>query len=59
MRPEHILDNVNQFIQGGTAHEANRPDMKSLNDALNSIEQNVKLLAKELSNQDVVFANGQ
>ena len=31
IRPEHILDNVNTFMQGGLAQEANRQDMKILN----------------------------
>jgi len=33
-------------MQGGMAHEANRQDIKTLQDALKSIEQNIKILAK-------------
>lgn len=46
MRPEHILDNVNQFMQGGTPFEPNRQDMKTFQDALILVDQNVKILAK-------------
>lgn len=45
LRPEHILDNVNHFMQGGMAHEANRQDMKILTETLELIKTNVKQLA--------------
>lgn len=45
-------------MQGGLASEANRNDIKTLHDALKSIDQNVKILAKELSTHDIIFANG-
>ncbi len=41
LRPEHILDNVNNFMQGGIAHEANRNDMKILNESLDMIKNHV------------------
>lgn len=59
LRPEHILDNVNQFMHGGLPQEGSRQDIKTLHDALTLLEQNVKQLAKHLSSQDIVFANGQ
>ena len=45
-------------MQGGMASEANRNDIKTLHDALKSIDQNVKILSKELSTHDILFANG-
>lgn len=46
LRPEHILDNVNQFMHGGMSQEANRKDLKALHDTLTLLEENVKALAK-------------
>lgn len=53
-----MLDNVDQFMAGGMAHDANRQDMKALNDTLDVVRKNVSKLAAELSTQDVTFANG-
>ena len=44
-------------MQGGVAHEANRNDMKILNESLDMIRAHVCQLAKELSTQDIIFAN--
>lgn len=52
-----MLDYVNNFMQGGVAHEANRQDMKVLNETIDRVKIHVKELAKELSNQDLLFAN--
>jgi hypothetical protein len=46
LRPEHVLDNVNQLMQGGMAVEANRQDMKVLHETLDLIQKNVAILAK-------------
>ncbi len=58
LRPEHMLDNVNQFVQGGMAYEATKQDVKVLGDVVDSVRKNVVVLAKELSYGDVRVANG-
>ncbi len=58
LRPEHMLDNVNQFVQGGMAYEATRQDMKVLGDVIDNVKKNVVELAKEMSCGDVRVASG-
>jgi hypothetical protein len=58
LRPEHMLDNVDQFMAGGIAVDGNRHDMRILNDTLDLIKRNVSQLAKDLSCNDATFATG-
>lgn len=46
-------------MHGGVAQDGNRQDVKVLHDVLGLVEQNVKELARLVSVQEVVFANGQ
>lgn len=45
-------------MQGGTANQATKVDVKVMTEVTNEIKKNVLDLAKELSCQDIYFANG-